>query len=101
MIPSAINLPAHSLPLSLPTLLPLLANVPLILFHCNQSHGRGPKAAGWYADALQDHLKLDDAQTAAKVGVVKGGVVAWEEAFGAGSLQERGKPAQGWSSRQV
>ncbi|KDN52354.1 hypothetical protein K437DRAFT_272557 [Tilletiaria anomala UBC 951] len=101
MIPTAINLPAHTFLLSLPTLLPLLAKVPLVLFYCNQSTGRGPRAAGWYADALQEYSDLDDAQTAAKVGVVEGGIVGWEEAFGAGSLQERGKPAQGWSSRQV
>lgn len=69
----------------------ILHSIPLVLFHCNRSNGRGPRAAGWYADALQEALNLSDEETAKRVGVVEGGIVAWEETYGAGSLEERGK----------
>lgn len=76
---------------SAPSLATMLHSFPLVLFHCNRSNGRGPRAAGWYADALQEAFNLSDEETANRVGVVDGGIVAWEEAFGASSLEERGK----------
>lgn len=91
MIPGAINLPAHSLPVSVPTLVALLSAVPLVLFHCNRSNGRGPRAAGWYADALQDHLSLSDEHLAQRVAILEGGIVAWEARFGTGAIEQRGK----------
>ncbi|PWN96150.1 hypothetical protein FA09DRAFT_300336 [Tilletiopsis washingtonensis] len=91
LIPGAINLPAHSLPAALPGLLPLLSRVPLVVFHCNRSNGRGPRSAGWYADALQAHLALSDADVSARVAILAGGIVAWEERHGVGELSRRGK----------
>lgn len=90
MIPGAINLPAHSFHVALPSLLHLLAPIPIVVFHCGRSNGRGPRAAGWYADALQKHLNLSDEAVSKRVRVLKGGIVAWEARFGQGSLQERG-----------
>jgi arsenical-resistance protein 2 len=90
MIPGAINLPAHSFHVALPTLLHLLAPIPMIIFHCGRSNGRGPRTAGWYADALQKHLNLSNEAVSKRVRVLTGGIVAWEARFGQGSLQERG-----------
>jgi arsenical-resistance protein 2 len=90
MIPGAINLPAHSFHVALSTLLHLLSPIPMIVFHCGRSNGRGPRAAGWYADALQKHLNLSDEAVSRRVRVLKGGIMAWEAQFGPGSLQERG-----------
>ena len=97
MIPGTINLPAHSLPLALDRLVPILPSVPLIAFQCDASRGRGPRAADWYADALQDYLAVSgpaDAQGGSdhqRVGVLIGGIKAWEEAYGASPVEERGK----------
>lgn len=90
MIPGAINLPAHSLSVSLPTLVETFATIPLLVFHCNRSTGRGPRAAGWYADALQKRLNLTDKVVSERVKILKGGIVAWESHFGQGSLDRRG-----------
>lgn len=90
MIPGAVNFPAHSLYLSAPTLVKSFSNIPIILFHCNRSNGRGPRAAGWYADVLQDSLHLTDEEVARRVGILQGGIVAWEEQNGKGEVHERG-----------
>ena len=107
MIPGAINLPAHTIRASLPPLIPLLADQGLVLFHCSSSRGRGPRAAGWYADVLEERLlaqakEASDEETRKKlgakastvswhVGVLTGGIKAWEQEYGARPIEERGK----------
>jgi arsenical-resistance protein 2 len=108
MIPGAINLPAHTIRASLPLLVPLLAEKDLVLFHCSSSRGRGPRAAGWWADALEEYLNAkikirhpssnEQAKLEAKaryigehVGVLTGGIKAWEAEFGARPVEERGQ----------
>jgi arsenical-resistance protein 2 len=100
MIPGAVNFSAHSFHVALPTLLQLLAPIPLVVFHCSRSNGRGPRTAGWYADALQKHMNLSDEDVSKRVRILKGGIVAWEERFGQGSLQERGEN-HGRATRQL
>ncbi|CEH16346.1 alcohol dehydrogenase [Ceraceosorus bombacis] len=104
LIPTAINLPAQTLPLSLPSLLLHLSSVPLVVFHCkacSSPTSRGVRSAGWYADALQNKLGLTDEQTAQRVAVLQGGIVAWEGKFGTKSLDTRGQLAlEGWEARQ-
>ncbi|KAN0066196.1 hypothetical protein ACQY0O_000290 [Thecaphora frezii] len=98
MIPTAINLPAHSMPQSLPSLLPLLSSVPRLVFHCNSSKGRGPRAAGWCADALEDyHARIGQQGYDVRdhVFILKGGIVAWKEAFGESDLEQRGNEPAG------
>lgn len=94
MIPNALNLPAQSFYLSLPVLVQVFASVPLIVFYCSHSNGRGPRAAGWYADALQDYLNLSNEATSSRVKILQGGIAAWEVCFGQGSLEHRGSPSQ-------
>ncbi|KAI0067550.1 hypothetical protein BV25DRAFT_1818913 [Artomyces pyxidatus] len=52
LIKGAINVPAQTFYQTLPTLLPILSRIPKVIFHCQSSLGRGPRCAGWYADAL-------------------------------------------------
>jgi arsenical-resistance protein 2 len=88
------------------TLITLTSHIPLIVFHCNSSTGRGPRAAGWYADALEDHLRSHSAVAIEeleklviqRVAVLEGGIKAWEVEFGQGSLDERGKKQGGKGS---
>jgi len=76
MIPHAINLPAQSFHASLPVVRQILDSIPLAIFHCTKSNGRGPRTAGWYADYLVSKGESPD-----KVKVLKGGIVAWRERF--------------------
>ncbi|EOQ98645.1 Dual specificity phosphatase ibp1 [Wallemia ichthyophaga EXF-994] len=94
MIPGAINLPAQSLPQALPSLIYSLGNIDKFIFHCNSSKGRGPRAAGWFADALNNHVKSVDPSlgTQGRVFVLEGGINSWKEKFGAQSIEDRGKP---------
>ncbi|KAJ7149025.1 Rhodanese-like domain-containing protein [Mycena crocata] len=78
-ISGCLNLPAHSFYPTLSTVVALLSNVPLVVFHCNSCKpgGRGPRAAGWYQDVI-------DAQGSgtSRAVVLEGGIKAWVEAFG-------------------
>ncbi|KAI9861883.1 MAG: hypothetical protein M1813_004951 [Trichoglossum hirsutum] len=61
VIHGSINLPAQSLYPSIPTLYAIFsaANVKRVIFYCESSRGRGPRAAGWFDDFLK--LKGDEA----------------------------------------
>lgn len=76
-IKTAINLPAQSFPLVLPSLLPLLSTYPRVIFHCQSSAGRGPRVAAWYQDAL-DAAGI----TSSKAEVLEGGIKEWVEKYG-------------------
>ncbi|EIM21936.1 hypothetical protein WALSEDRAFT_32465 [Wallemia mellicola CBS 633.66] len=93
MIPGAINLPAQSLPAALPSLVHSLSNIEKFIFHCNSSKGRGPRAAGWFANTLDSHLRSIDPSLSIenRVFVLKGGINAWKDRFGAGSIEDRGR----------
>ncbi|CAI4218492.1 unnamed protein product [Parascedosporium putredinis] len=55
-IASSINLPAHTLYQTRPMVYQLCkqAGVELIIFYCGSCGGRGPRAAGWMQDYLDD-----------------------------------------------
>ncbi|CDS82384.1 uncharacterized protein SPSC_03203 [Sporisorium scitamineum] len=104
ILPGAINLPAHTLPATLPSLVPMLSTVPKLIFHCNSSKGRGTRAAGWVADALvklhtQSGASESQAQQsiAQQVLILTGGIVARAEKHGKRSLETRGQPWDGKS----
>ncbi|KAF8261904.1 hypothetical protein EI94DRAFT_1688525 [Lactarius quietus] len=75
MITGAINLPAQTFYLLLPTLTSILGKFPIVIFHCSSSLGRAPRCAGW----LQDGLPLG---SECKVFILEGGMKAWCERFG-------------------
>ncbi|KAJ7660044.1 Rhodanese-like domain-containing protein [Mycena rosella] len=78
-ISGCLNLPAHSFYPTLSTIVALLATVPVVVFHCNSCKpgGRGPRAAGWYQDAID----AKGSGTSLAV-VLEGGIKAWVSAFG-------------------
>ncbi|KAL9932171.1 hypothetical protein V8E36_008943 [Tilletia maclaganii] len=91
VIPSAINLPAHSFYQSLPALLPLFTQVPILIFHCGNRNTRGIRCAGWLHDALTEEQK-----TNIKIYTLAGGYNGWEREYGVAEIESRGKrPQQG------
>ncbi|KAI0084180.1 Rhodanese-like domain-containing protein [Irpex rosettiformis] len=78
-IRTAINLPAHSLYQSLPSLLPLLQSIPLVIFHCQSCSpvSRGSRAASWYQDALNEA-----GITTSQARILTGGIKAWVAEYG-------------------
>ncbi|KAJ7236213.1 Rhodanese-like domain-containing protein [Mycena rebaudengoi] len=78
-IVNALNLPAQSFFQSLPAIVALLSPVPLVIFQCNSCKpgGRGPRAAGWYQDAI-DAKGISTSQAL----VLEGGIRAWITAYG-------------------
>ncbi|KAK0547784.1 hypothetical protein OC846_004380 [Tilletia horrida] len=106
LIPGAINLPAHSFYQSLPSLLPLLSRVPILIFHCGNRNTRGSRCAGWLADALEAHGQLAASSSSSssggssgpeqgqvKVFVLKGGYNGWERDYGTVPIDQRGQRA--------
>jgi len=75
-IKGAINLPAHSFYQTLPAIVSILSHIPKIVFHCNScsNGGRGPRTAGWYADALRQRGFTEASEG---VLVLQGGLKAW------------------------
>ncbi len=86
------------------SLLPILSSVPLVIFHCNTSKGRGTRTAGWYADALEEYLAKDGGDASKvpeRVAILTGGIKAWEQAYGARPVEDRGKPIEAGDLRTV
>lgn len=93
--PNAINLPAHTLYQTRPTIFAALkgcvatgdtcvarlvarspahpSSIPKVIFHCNscKAGGRGPRSAGWYQDYL-DEQGCKDSQAYVLAGGFKG-----------------------------
>jgi len=59
----------------LPTLIPLLTKIPIVVFHCSSSLGRATRCAGWFGDALLQGSKCT-------VFILEGGMKAWRARFG-------------------
>ncbi|KAH6634714.1 Rhodanese-like domain-containing protein [Chaetomium sp. MPI-SDFR-AT-0129] len=79
-IRGSINLPAQSLYPSIPTLYPIFkaAGVRKVIWYCGSSSGRGPRAAGWFADHLSDRGD-SEMQSLVLVGGIKGWALAGPE----------------------
>ncbi|DAA75856.1 TPA_exp: hypothetical protein A8136_1227 [Trichophyton benhamiae CBS 112371] len=79
-IRGSINLPAQSFYASRPTLYKLLkqAGIKKAVFYCGSCNGRGPRAAGWFADYLQERGE-SGIQSLILEGGIKGWVKAGEE----------------------
>ncbi|RMJ24882.1 RHOD [Aspergillus sp. HF37] len=60
-IRGSLNLPAQSLYPTIPTLYSLLSNgkVKHVVWYCGSSRGRGTRAAGWFADYLEERQDGD------------------------------------------
>ncbi|KAH8700205.1 Rhodanese-like domain-containing protein [Talaromyces proteolyticus] len=73
-IRGSLNLPAQSLYPSIPTIYSLLSqsNVKYVVWYCGSSRGRGVRAAGWFADYLEEQQ-----DTTLQSLVLEGGVKGW------------------------
>ncbi|KAJ6180602.1 hypothetical protein N7519_011063 [Penicillium mononematosum] len=76
-IQGSLNLPAQSLYPTIPTLYSLVSNssVKYVIWYCGSSAGRGTRAAGWFADYLEDQQ-----DTEVKSLVLSGGIKGWAAA---------------------
>ncbi|OQE94848.1 hypothetical protein PENNAL_c0003G09881 [Penicillium nalgiovense] len=76
-IQGSLNLPAQSLYRTIPTLYSLVSNstVKYVIWYCGSSAGRGTRAAGWFADYLEDQQ-----DTEVKSLVLSGGIKGWAAA---------------------
>ena len=70
----AISIHAQSFYPTRSTWVETLGNIPLVIFYCSSSNGRGPRCAGWFQDALNDA-----GNNLAKAVVLAGGIKAWVE----------------------
>jgi len=77
-IKGALNLPAHSLYPTMPTIVTVLRNIPKVIFHCQscKSVSRGTRGAGWYKDALGK-----EGITTSESIVLEGGIVGFLAAY--------------------
>ncbi|KAJ5767163.1 uncharacterized protein N7511_004779 [Penicillium nucicola] len=80
-IQGSLNLPAQSLYPTIPTLYSLVSNTSIMsdglnsIFHVGSSAGRGTRAAGWFADYLDDKNDQE-----IKSLVLAGGIKGWTAA---------------------
>ncbi|KAI9226307.1 MAG: Rhodanese-like domain-containing protein [Piptocephalis tieghemiana] len=80
-IPGAINVPAHRLYETLPSLLSSFAKVPLVVFHCALSQVRGPKSARIYRDARAVMEADEESTIVQEVRVLRNGFSGWQSLF--------------------
>ncbi|RAL17405.1 putative arsenate reductase (Arc2) [Aspergillus homomorphus CBS 101889] len=80
MISGSLNLPAQSLYPSIPTLYSVLTQgrISKVVWYCGSSRGRGPRAAGWFADYLAEQRDNRMESLVLEEGI-KGWVAAGEE----------------------
>ncbi|KAG7289909.1 hypothetical protein NEMBOFW57_006286 [Staphylotrichum longicolle] len=79
-IRGSINLPAQSLPLTLPSVYALFKTAGLrkVIFYCGSSTGRGSRATGWLADHIAS-VEDKDMKSLALLGGIKGWAAAGDE----------------------
>ncbi|KAK2882418.1 hypothetical protein FQN49_000370 [Arthroderma sp. PD_2] len=94
-ISGSLNLPAQSFYASRPTLYKLLkqAGVKKAVFYCGSCNGRGPRAAGWFADYLQEREEND-----IQILILDGGIKGWVKAGGEYVARMDGYDAAAWQS---
>ena len=74
-ISTSINLPAQTMYYSLSTLVALVKatqSIHAVIFYCGSSRGRGPRSAGWFQDALDEH-EIGDVKSY----ILDGGIKGW------------------------
>jgi hypothetical protein len=74
MVRGAVNIPAQSLYPTRMSWLEILGNIPLVIFYCGSSNGRGPRCAGWFQDVLDDVGRKN-----CEALVLAGGIKRWAE----------------------
>ncbi|KAJ3479052.1 hypothetical protein NLI96_g9338 [Meripilus lineatus] len=77
LLKTAVNVPAQTFHQTLPTLVSIWRNIPLVIFYCGSCGGRGPRCASWYQDALNA-----ESITTSEARILTGGVKAWVAKYG-------------------
>jgi rhodanese-related sulfurtransferase len=72
---TAVNIPAQSFYPTRMTWLEVLGDIPVVIFYCSSSKGRGPRCAGWYQDVLDE-----TGNTSSRAFVLDGGITLWKDA---------------------
>jgi len=72
MVKDAINIPAQSIYHTRIRLAHALGNIPMVIFYCGSSTGRGTHCAGWFQDALNEI-----GSTKSEGIVLAGGIKGW------------------------
>ncbi|KAL2170376.1 hypothetical protein VTG60DRAFT_4962 [Thermothelomyces hinnuleus] len=96
-IRGSINLPAQSLPLTLPSVYATFkaAGMRKVIFYCGSSTGRGSRATGWLADHIAE-VGDKDMKSLALAGGIKGWAaagpeyVAWMDGYDAAVWEKAG-----------
>lgn len=80
-VKGALNLPAHSFYPTRSTIVTVLSQIPIVIFHCSgcSKTGRGPRAAGWYKEELQTQGVT---ATQTTVWILDGGIKQFSELYG-------------------
>jgi arsenical-resistance protein 2 len=78
MVHGAINIPAHSFYPTRFTWLNILGSIPMVLFYCGSSNGRGPRVAAWYQDTL-DEAGVTTSEAIVLAGGIKGFVEKFQD----------------------
>jgi len=76
MVQTAINIPAQTFYYTRLALLNILGGIPMIIFYCSSSNGRGPRCAGWMQDALHEAGNKN-----AEPVVLAGGIKNWVKEY--------------------
>lgn len=83
-ITHSTNLPAQTLYYSIPSIYNLLqaGKVPLAIFYCGTSRGRGTRAAGWFADYIAAQETADTKNDGFRIEsvILRGGIKGWVNA---------------------
>jgi len=72
MVKGAINISAQSIYSTKKSLAHSLGNIPQVIFYCGSSTGRGPHAAAWFQDGLNEI-----GNTTSEGLVLAGGIKGW------------------------
>ncbi|GAB7338242.1 hypothetical protein MBLNU457_4573t3 [Dothideomycetes sp. NU457] len=77
-IAGSINLPAQTLHPTIPTLYNFMkaARIPLVVWFCGSSKGRGNRAAAWFADYIKEQNK-EEAHTNIESKALLEGIKGW------------------------
>jgi len=74
IVTTAVNIPAQSFYPTRSAWVQTLGSIPIVIFYCSSSKGRGPRCAGWFQDALDESgSKVSEAV------VLAGGINRWVE----------------------
>jgi len=76
MVKGAINIPAQSIYSTKTSLAHSLGNITQVIFYCGSSMGRGPRAAAWFQDGLNEI-----GNTSSEGLVLAGGIKEWVKTY--------------------